>query len=445
MNLETRLYAWLKTTTEYIRLLAVMVPSMAFAGPTFEGLGDLPGGFCKSEAWGISADGLVVVGWSWSDLPDWDEGPLGFEAMRWDRDMGIQGLGGLVGHPDSRALDIAANGAVVVGWARWANNASESRAFRWTDVDGMTDLGVFSSDAGFSVAVAVSSDGNTVVGWAREGLAGLTQAFRWRHETGMHYLTGMPPSPMSVATGISADGSVIVGRLGNEAYRWTTTSGLELLGPVDDVFAETRDVFVSGDGSSIVGSAVEAGTTEPRIGFRWTRAEGFVLLPLPSFARAVHPQAGSYDGSVVVGYTVDANEYYWVRPFIWNDVTGIRNLEDVLIQEYGLCEVAAWSLGYARDVSADGRSIVGAGGNPDGNAEAWLVRLPEPNAAILFADLDGDGNVDLNDFLQPDTCLAGPGATPQGCPPEAFADSDCDGDQDLADFARFQVEFTGSM
>ncbi|UCC30777.1 MAG: hypothetical protein JSU86_00585 [Phycisphaerales bacterium] len=446
MKWETRRHARVKTTTGYIWLLAVMVPNTAFPGPTFEGLGDLPGGFCESEAWGISEDGITVAGWSWSGDPDLGDGPLGFEAMRWDRDTGIQGLGGLPGRPDSRALDVAASGTVVVGWARWANNTSESRAFRWTDVEGMTDLGVFSSDVGFSIAAAVSSDGNTVVGWAREGTSGVWQAFRWRHSTGMQHLTGMPSSPASVASDISADSNVIVGRVGNEPYRWTEDLGPEFLGVIDDVFAETREgVFVSGDGSTIVGSAVEAGTIEPRIGFRWTRAEGFVLLPLPSFARGVHPQAVSYDGSVVVGYTVDDNEYYWVRPFIWDNATGIRNLKDVLIQEYGLCEVAAWSLGYGRGVSADGRSIVGAGVNPDGNGEAWLARLPEPGAAILLADLDGDDAVDLDDFLEPDACLCGPDATPQSCPPEAFADLDCDGDQDLADFARFQVEFTGGM
>jgi uncharacterized membrane protein len=428
-----------------IGLPVLVAPSIALAEPIFEGLGDLPGGFYDSRASAISEDGVAVAGMSWSEAPDWDNGPLGFEAIRWDEDTGIQRLGGLPERPDSQALDVTASGAVVVGWARWANNASEARAFRWTAVEGMADLGVFSSDVGLSIAAAVSSDGNTIVGRTREGIAGVDQAFRWRPATGMQRLTGMPSSPASVASDISADGSVIVGCLGNEAYRWTEALGPELIGPVDAVLAEARDVSVSGDGSTIVGSALEAGTSEPRIGFRWTTAQGFVFLPVPSFAREVNPQAVSYDGSVVVGYTVDDNEYYWVRPFIWDESTGIRNLKDVLIQEYGVCEVAAWSLGFVRDVSADGRSIVGTGVNPEGNREAWLVRLPGPNAAILFGDLDGDGNVDLDDFLEPDACLRGPDAVPQSCPREAFADLDCDGDQDLSDFARFQVEFTGGM
>ncbi len=442
ISLSCRL-AWLTKTSGYIWLPVLMVPSITLAEPTFEGLGDLPGGFCDSRAWAISEDGVAVAGMSWSEAPERDDGPLGFEAIRWAQDTGIQGLGGLPGRSDSWALDIASRGDVVVGGARWANNVSEARAFRWTDVEGMVDLGVFSSDVGSSIARAVSSDGNTIVGRARGGIAGVNQAFRWTAATGMQLLTGMPSSPASVASDISADGRVIVGCLGNEAYRWTEALRLELIGPVDAVFAKAREVSVSGDGSTIVGSAFEAGTTEPRIGFRWTTAQGFVLLPLPSFAREVNPQAVSYDGSVVVGYTVDGNDHNRVRPFIWDDATGIRNIKDVLIQEYGLCEVAAWSLGFVRDVSADGRSIVGTGVNPDGNGEAWLARLPGPNAAILFGDLDGDGNVDLDDFSEPNACLRGPEAAPQGCPPEAFADLDCDDDQDLADFARFQVEFTG--
>lgn len=434
---------WLTKSRRYIPLLALM-PSIALAGATFEGLGDLPGGFNDSDAWAISADGVAVAGWSWSAAPV-DDGPLGFEATRWNRDSGLRGLGGLPERPDSRALGIAARGVVVVGWARFAHNILEARAFRWTEVDGMTDLGVFSSEVGFSSAVAVSSDGNTVVGRAREGIAGVAQAFRWTHATGMQHLAGMPSSSESVASDISADGNVIVGVVGYEVFRWTEALGLELLGPIDDVYEEARGVYVSGDGSTIVGTAVEPRSVEPRFGFKWTRAEGFVLLPLPSFVREVNPQAVSHDGSVVVGFTVDNSEFYWVRPFIWDDTNGVRNLRDVLIQEYGLCEVAAWGLGYARGISGDGRSIVGSGGNPEWNGEAWLVRLPEPNATILFADLNDDGAVDLDDFLDPDACLRGPGVPPRNCPSEAFADMDCDGDQDLADFARFQFEFTGGL
>ena len=56
-------------------------------------------------------------------------------------------------------------------------------------------------------------------------------------------------------------------------------------------------------------------------------------------------------------------------------------------------------------------------------------------------DLDGDGDVDLDDFLRFADCLSGPGvAYPVGC--EA-ADMEGGNDVDEADFAVFQAAFPG--
>jgi hypothetical protein len=52
-------------------------------------------------------------------------------------------------------------------------------------------------------------------------------------------------------------------------------------------------------------------------------------------------------------------------------------------------------------------------------------------------DLNGDDQVNWNDFVSLADCLAGPGsAWPPGC---VSADLDCDGDVDLPDFAGFQI------
>jgi hypothetical protein len=59
----------------------------------------------------------------------------------------------------------------------------------------------------------------------------------------------------------------------------------------------------------------------------------------------------------------------------------------------------------------------------------------------FVADLDDDGDVDLDDFLVFAGCMSGPGAgCPGGC--EA-ADLDGDDDVDLGDFSVFQQQFTG--
>jgi len=78
-----------------------------------------------------------------------------------------------------------------------------------------------------------------------------------------------------------------------------------------------------------------------------------------------------------------------------------------------------------------------------GDGKVYLyqgVRMP--------GDLDGDGNVDLDDYVLFADCLAGPDemTPPGGCDEEQFANADIegeDGDVDLADFVVFQEVFAG--
>ncbi|MCK4341467.1 MAG: hypothetical protein KAY37_07080 [Phycisphaerae bacterium] len=56
-------------------------------------------------------------------------------------------------------------------------------------------------------------------------------------------------------------------------------------------------------------------------------------------------------------------------------------------------------------------------------------------------DADGDGAVDLLDYVGFEDCLAGPGATPEGPQCLCVFDFDEDGDVDLSDFAAFQEVF----
>ncbi len=179
-------------------------------GVSFQGLGDLPGGGFFSQAFGVSADGSVVVGVGTS--------PSGTEAFRWTQAGGMVGLGGLVGPAlFSIATAVSADGSVVVGES---TSASGEEAFRWTQAGGMVGLGDLPGGALASFATAVSADGSVVVGRGMSALGG--EAFMWDSVHGMRNLSdvlvgdfGLGASltgwTLTQATAISPDGLAIVG------------------------------------------------------------------------------------------------------------------------------------------------------------------------------------------------------------------------------------------
>ena len=225
-------------------ILAVLFcTGSAFADVSFQGLGDLPGGTYGSWAYGVSADGSVVVGRSLSDR--------GFEAFRWTQD-GMVGLGDLPGavwpggRYDSSATSVSADGSVVVGYGR---SASGAEAFRWTQ-DGMVSLGGLPgvgydpSNMLISAATSVSADGSVVVGYARSGEGKGNEAFIWDEINGMRSLLDVLKShevpevagwSLALAKAISADGLTIVGYGVNpsgQSEAWRATLGHTAVVPV---------------------------------------------------------------------------------------------------------------------------------------------------------------------------------------------------------------------
>ena len=173
---------------------------------------------------GVSGDGKVVVGYT--------GGGDDLFAFRWDSGTEtLADLGNLGGGAQAFATD--GDGSVVVGSSFLADNADGSRAFRWTEADGMKDLGLLGTK-GSSSATGVSADGAVVVGYAsRASDAGYDHAFRWTAAGGMEDIHDLP-GELSMASGVSGDGKVVVGmgmaeagKFETSAFRWTEAGGMQ--------------------------------------------------------------------------------------------------------------------------------------------------------------------------------------------------------------------------
>ena len=204
--------------------------------------------------------------------------------------------------------------------------------------------------------------------------------------TGLGDLAG--GSFSSQASGVSSDGSVVVGRgesaSGTEAFRWTQAGGMVGLGdlPGGVFFSSARGV--SSDGS-VVGGRGESASGEA---FRWTSGGGMVGLgDLAGGGFDSQAYGVSSDGSVVVGYGESASGF---EAFRWTQAGGMVNLKDFLITN-GVSGLTGWTLNRATGISGDGTTIVGYGRNPSGQNEAWRAVIasastsaPEPGTLALL-------------------------------------------------------------
>ena len=173
-------------------------------------LGDLSGGSANSQAQGVSPDGRIVVGLGNSGG--------GSEAFRWESATGMEGLGDLPGgDSDSYADGVSADSRVIVGVG---SSDAGREAFRWTAPDGMVGLGDLPGGNYESGARDVSADGRVVVGYGSISFAEPFSApFLWDETNGMQNLEDLLMAQgvdlagwqLREASGVSADGSIIVG------------------------------------------------------------------------------------------------------------------------------------------------------------------------------------------------------------------------------------------
>jgi probable HAF family extracellular repeat protein len=251
-----------------------------------------------------------------------------------------------------------------------------------------------------SGANAVSSDGSVVVGHGSSS-SSINEAFRWTSATGMVGLGSLnPEAPWSNAFATSSDGSIIVGtsyvpgeRNLFGVFRWSSETGfVGLVLPAGS--DEAWGVGVSGDGSLTLGNTFGPSSYSRFKGsVLWTSGGGQIPVGDATSSGHLFASGISADGNVVIGSTISPTNRS--EAAYWTNTGGISGLGDPLSDTYS-------SGAYA--VSADGAVIVGSihptGDENFDEAFRWtrntgmvgLGRLPGATGSKALG-VSGDGSI----------------------------------------------------
>jgi uncharacterized membrane protein len=334
---------------------------------------------------GISADGRVAAGYTFTDFLYWtlDGGVVYIGGAP----PGTQGIGG--------SCDISSDGARILGNTFNASGKTEASVYSipdgaWTSTG---SLG-FNCDISSSSGWAISGDGMTV--------GGLIVAAAGCDYRGLHYSPSMGIRTLPTAyfykptrvNAINENGTVLVGW--NDDYNgwrqgsvwvWNGTSYTQTLITTPNGVKMGEASAVSADGTKVFGSGPIGGAQRNYV---WTLATKAVSLGdsptgLPSYVTACNA-----DGTVAACFfragppATSGEGYVWIqgRGYVALEEWAAENNVDV---PFGV----RMSLPLA--MSADGRSVAGAGRTDFGD-RAFVLNLGP--LASCEGDIDRDGAVD---------------------------------------------------
>jgi probable HAF family extracellular repeat protein len=250
-----------KISTDGSTIIGTIGDGRPFRWTDTTGLTGIP---AVTFARGISGDGSIIVG----QIPS----AGGWQAIKWTEAGGVKSL--FPGYAPTWAWDVSADGSVILG--------QDDESILISAKDGITSIeGIM--DARGAGRTSLSENGQVVVGSDILGPgANDRSAFRWSKDIGVKHLGPLPDGKRTrAATGVSADGSIIVGNsefdlenfinvgvaVGSEPFMWDQTHGARYLfdvlraeyGLADALtgWSEFTSVSaISGDGRTIVGLGV---------------------------------------------------------------------------------------------------------------------------------------------------------------------------------------------
>lgn len=341
-------------------------------GEPEEGIGNI------FDIFGVSADGTNIVGQAADEMHGYQR------AFRWTRQGGMEFLPGLEGQIGfSCARCISLDGLTVAGDVNDLSFPKErfpigkQTACLWTK-DGIKVLALnsgslFNTEIVSSTASGISLDGTVIVGSITYIFHGKEkeEAFFWSttEENGLHLLGAMSGGTYIRASGISADGSTLIigyGDIDEEtkihrpeiAFYWTKKDGMQSLGRLNEG-SVNHPWGTNFDGSLIVGNATDGSDENHSRAVRWTKEQGIEVIGPSCEGEKDTVGATAYGISFDGSRIIGCTTSY--KPFLWENGKGMQFVEQVLHNRGISHSLNEWELASHFVMSASGTVLAGGG------------------------------------------------------------------------------------
>ncbi len=323
-----------------------------------------------SEANGVSANGLIVVG-----ACTGSNGKI--QAFQWTKGGSVVGLGVLTGYDESFATGVSADGKIVVGFCQTAEGKGKlgvpikRTPFIWAAATGIQKLDTYFDSYNDAVANGISAGGTRVTGTYVQD-ANTQLGFLWEKGKGVtpfgDLLPEGAPKHKTDLLAISSNGKWMVGAVG---YNLTADPDPQVLAEgviFHDVGNGIWDTNVTGfttpdnpvsfascldgDASVVGGSTGTVGFPEFSNPFRWTNETGMAVV-MPQYN-------GIFSAVAANAWRMGGGGADPGTAFLWDPENGYQGLYN-LLDSLGILDDLNASPVHVNAMSHDGQIIVGSG------------------------------------------------------------------------------------